>query len=195
MIHDLHERGIKVLLWQIPLQKAEQSDSALAQAQRDSLLASGHMVREADGSAYRTRGWWFPGAYLPGRRWWTEQRRYLVEDLGVDGFKTDGGEHAWGHDLCYANGQRGDEANNLFPVHYAAAYGELLRSAGKDPVTFMGSSGPGTRTRPGRRSGPRLPLGSRLALAASCTGAGISEVSPGRSRTPSSICVPLLRRR
>ena len=95
MIHDLHERGIKVLLWQIPLQKAEQSDSALAQAQRDSLLASGHMVREADGSAYRNRGWWFPGAYLPdlstaaGRRWWTEQRRYLVEDLGVDGFKTD----------------------------------------------------------------------------------------------------------
>ena len=65
MIHDLHERGIKVLLWQIPLQKAEQSDSALAQAQRDSLLASGHMVREADGSAYRNRGWWFPGAYLP----------------------------------------------------------------------------------------------------------------------------------
>ena len=151
MIHDLHERGIKVLLWQIPLQKAEQSDSALAQAQRDSLLASGHMVSEADGSAYRNRGWWFPGAYLPdlstaaGRRWWTEQRRYLVEDLGVDGFKTDGGEHAWGHDLCYANGQRGDEANNLFPVHYAAAYGELLRSAGKDPVTFSRSGFAGSQ--------------------------------------------------
>ncbi|MEU5722261.1 TIM-barrel domain-containing protein [Micromonospora sp. NPDC047738] len=42
-------------------------------------------------------GWWFPGALLPDwtdpqtRQWWQDKRRYLVEDLGVDGFKTDGG--------------------------------------------------------------------------------------------------------
>jgi alpha-glucosidase (family GH31 glycosyl hydrolase) len=70
------------------------------------------------------------------RDWWTSRRRYLVEDLDVDGFKTDGGEHAWGHDLRYADGRRGDEGNNLYPVHYARAFGDLLRSAGKAPVTF-----------------------------------------------------------
>ena len=27
--------------------------------------------------------------------WWLAKRRYLVDELGIDGFKTDGGEHAW----------------------------------------------------------------------------------------------------
>jgi alpha-glucosidase (family GH31 glycosyl hydrolase) len=70
------------------------------------------------------------------RDWWTEKRRYLVRDLDIDGFKTDGGEHAWGHDLVYGDGLRGDEGNNLYPVSYARAFGDLLRSEGKAPVTF-----------------------------------------------------------
>ena len=84
------------------------------------------------------------------------------QGLDVDGFKTDGGEHAWGHDLRYADGRRGDEGNNLFPVHYARTFGDLLRSEGKAPVTFsragspdprrMASSGPATGPRRGRRS-------------------------------------------
>ena len=44
-----------------------------------------------------------------------DKRRYLVEELGVDGFKTDGGEHAWGHDLRYADGTRGDETQQPVP--------------------------------------------------------------------------------
>jgi alpha-glucosidase (family GH31 glycosyl hydrolase) len=68
--------------------------------------------------------------------WWTEKRRYLVEEVGIDGFKTDGGEHAWGRDLRYLDGKHGDEGNNLFPVFYAKAFGDLLQSAGKAPVTF-----------------------------------------------------------
>ncbi|HLU63360.1 MAG TPA: TIM-barrel domain-containing protein, partial [Protaetiibacter sp.] len=88
------------------------------------------------------RGWWFPLGLMPdltderAAHWWTEKRRYLVEELGIDGFKTDGGEHAWGRELVYLDGRRGDEKNNLFPVHYAKAYGELLRRCGKAPVTF-----------------------------------------------------------
>ncbi|MFD2349824.1 TIM-barrel domain-containing protein [Nonomuraea ferruginea] len=70
------------------------------------------------------------------RDWWTAKRAYLVAEVGVDGFKTDGGEHAWGHDLRYADGRRGADGNNLFPVHYARAFGDLLRRHGKAPVTF-----------------------------------------------------------
>jgi len=69
-------------------------------------------------------------------KWWTDKRRYLVEEIGVDGFKTDGGEHAWGRDVRYLDGRHGDEVNGLFPMFYAKAYGDLLRSAGKAPVTF-----------------------------------------------------------
>ncbi|TCO40596.1 galactose mutarotase-like protein [Kribbella antiqua] len=141
MIDELHRRGIKVVLWQIPLQKTEFSTGQVA-ADAEAMVREGHAVLEADGTAYHNRGWWFPKALMPDlsvqrtRDWWTEKRRYLVEEFDVDGFKTDGGEHAWGHDLRYADGRRGDEGNNLFPVHYARAFGDLLRSAGKAPVTF-----------------------------------------------------------
>jgi alpha-glucosidase (family GH31 glycosyl hydrolase) len=141
MIDELHNRGIKVILWQIPLQKTEFSTGQVA-ADAAAMVREGHAVLEADGTAYHNRGWWFPQALMPDlstqrtRDWWTAKRRYLVDDLDVDGFKTDGGEHAWGHDLQYADGKRGDEGNNLFPVHYARAFGDLLRSVGKAPVTF-----------------------------------------------------------
>ncbi|WP_372594328.1 TIM-barrel domain-containing protein [Actinotalea sp.] len=148
MIDDLHSRGIKVVLWQIPLQKTEvdlgpdvpQDSQVLVDGR--AMVAGGHAVLEADGSPYHNRGWWFPRSLMAdlstqrSRDWWTAKRRYLVEDLDVDGFKTDGGEHAWGHDLRHGDGRRGDEGNNLYPVHYARAFGDLLRSAGKAPVTF-----------------------------------------------------------
>jgi alpha-glucosidase (family GH31 glycosyl hydrolase) len=116
------------------------------EADADAALRDDVLIREPapDGSlrAYRNRGWWFPLGLMPdltderAARWWTDKRRYLVDELGIDGFKTDGGEHAWGRELVYLDGRFGDEKNNTFPVHYAKAYGDLLRRAGKAPVTF-----------------------------------------------------------
>jgi alpha-glucosidase (family GH31 glycosyl hydrolase) len=145
MVDELHARGIKVILWQIPLLKTDRTEDGLHRqvlAEGEAMVREGHAVREADGTAYLNRGWWFPKSLMPDlstertRQWWTEKRRYLVRDLDVDGFKTDGGEHAWGHDLVYGDGRRGDEGNNLYPVNYAKAFGDLLRSEGKAPVTF-----------------------------------------------------------
>jgi 1,3-alpha-isomaltosidase len=139
MVDELHAAGIKVLLWQIPLVQANRGQ---ARYDRETMLERRYCVQRADGKPYRNRGWWFPGALLPdftnpeARHWWTEKRRYLVEDVGIDGFKTDGGEHAWGTDLRYADGTHGAETNNRYPVQYAAAYHDLMRSAGRDPVTF-----------------------------------------------------------
>ena len=148
----LHERGVRVLLWQVPLLKTRPAPHGQARIDRDVMVERGFGVRDAEGRPYRNRGWWFPGALLPdwtnpeAKQWWLEKRRYLVEEVGIDGFKTDGGEHAWGHDLRYADGSRGDVTNNLYPVLSAAAYHDLLRSAGKDPVTFSraGFTGAGT---------------------------------------------------
>ena len=142
MIDALHDRGIKVILWQIPLQKTDLDLTGQVVADAHAMVREGHAVLEADGTAYHNRGWWFPKALMPDlsvqrtRDWWIDKRRYLVKDLDVDGFKTDGGEHAWGHDLRYADGRLGDEGNNLYPVHYARTFGDLLRSEGKAPVTF-----------------------------------------------------------
>ncbi len=146
MIDELHSRDVRLVLWQIPLIRMRPHPRGQVALDAAAAVRENVLIREpAPGGGlrpYRNRGWWFPLGLMPdltderAARWWTDRRRYLVEELGVDGFKTDGGEHAWGRELVYLDGSRGDESNNRFPVAYAAAYGELLRSAGKAPVTF-----------------------------------------------------------
>lgn len=150
----LHGLGIRLVLWQIPLQRARPAPSGQARADRDTMVERGYGVRQDDGRPYRNRGWWFPGSLMPdftnpeAKAWWLAKRRYLVEDLGIDGFKTDGGEHAWGHDLRYADGTRGEVSNNRYPVLYAAAYHELMADCGRDPVTFSRAGFTGAATVP-----------------------------------------------
>ncbi|WP_411720251.1 TIM-barrel domain-containing protein [Mycetocola sp.] len=146
MVDELHERDIRVHLWQIPLIKMRPHPAGQVKADAAAALREDVLIKEVapDGTLrpYRNRGWWFPLGLMPdltdsrAAAWWTEKRRYLVEEVGIDGFKTDGGEHAWGRDLRYLDGGHGDEKNSLFPGAYAKAYGDLLSSAGKAPVTF-----------------------------------------------------------
>ncbi|UFU05460.1 TIM-barrel domain-containing protein [Ruania halotolerans] len=146
MIDALHAHDVRVHLWQIPLIKMRPHPAAQAKADARAAIEEGVLVREEapDGTLrpYRNRGWWFPLGLMPdltderAAQWWTAKRRYLVEEVGIDGFKTDGGEHAWGSDLVYLDGRHGDEGNNTFATGYAAAYGRLLESCGKAPVTF-----------------------------------------------------------
>ena len=146
MVEELHARDTRLVLWQIPLIKLRPHPVGQARLDAEGAIREDVLVREEapDGTLrpYRNRGWWFPLGLMPdltddrAARWWTDRRRYLVEELGVDGFKTDGGEHAWGRELVYLDGTRGDEGNSRYPVAYAKAYGDLLRSAGKAPVTF-----------------------------------------------------------
>ena len=114
MVARLHELGVKVLLWQIPLVPTDRGDDGQVAADAATMIERGYCVAEGDGAPYRNRGWWFPGALLAdwtnpdAADWWLAKRRYLLDDVGVDGFKTDGGEHAWGDELRYADGSRGD---------------------------------------------------------------------------------------
>ena len=146
MTDELHTRDIRLHLWQIPLIKMRPHPSGQVGQDAAAAIRDDVLIREpaAGGGLrpYRNRGWWFPLGLMPdltdarAARWWTEKRRYLVDEIGIDGFKTDGGEHAWGRELVYLDGRTGDEKNNTFPVAYAAAYGDLLRRNGKAPVTF-----------------------------------------------------------
>jgi alpha-glucosidase (family GH31 glycosyl hydrolase) len=142
MVDSLHDRGVRVLLWQIPLLKALPAPTGQLRHDRRALVDRGYAVRQADGRPYSNRGWWFPRAMLPDfsseatRIWWTEKRRYLIDELGIDGFKTDGGEHPWGADLRYADGSTGADTNNRYPVLYARAFHELFERTGQPAVTF-----------------------------------------------------------
>jgi 1,3-alpha-isomaltosidase len=159
MVERLHAQGVRVLLWQIPVIPDHDLDEPQLLADRRALVDGRHAVQEADGTPYRNRGWWFPRALLPDftspatRRWWTEKRRYLLEEVGVDGFKTDGGEHAWGDELRFADGSRGDVTNNRYPNLYAQAFHELIASTGREAVTFSRSGHAGAGSFPAHWAG------------------------------------------
>lgn len=142
MIEDLHKQDIKLILWQIPVIKDAGEVGSQAETNWNYAVSQSKVILDGKDDPYKVRGFWFQNGLLPDltdaevREWWGEQRRYLVEELGVDGFKTDGGEHAWGDDLRYLDGENGIIKNNLFPVSYAQTFHELLARCGKAPVTF-----------------------------------------------------------
>jgi alpha-glucosidase (family GH31 glycosyl hydrolase) len=143
MIDALHAQGIRLVLWQIPALKEVGAPHPQHDLDTDCALRQGYCVRNPDGSPYRIRPFWFHDGYLwdpthpAGRDWWLEQRAYLLDELGVDGFKTDGGEHLWGQDVTFANGLRADEGLNQYPNLYVGAYHQFAeRKRPGQTVTF-----------------------------------------------------------
>jgi alpha-D-xyloside xylohydrolase len=138
-----HEHGIRVVLWQIPVQKKLEGPHEQHDLDEAHMLEQGYFIRNEDGSPYRNKGWWFTDALIVdftnplASEWWFAKRRYLFEELGIDGMKTDGGEHLWGRNLRSFDGRRGLELFNSYANIYVEAYHEFIRQAtGGDGVTF-----------------------------------------------------------
>jgi len=159
LVEWLHNQGIRVLLWQIPVLKdAGEHDQHRADvAYADE---AGLSVRTTEGGMYRNRGWWFPNSRIidftnpDARQWWFNKRAYLLDDIGIDGFKTDGGEHLWGSDVSTHNRAMGDEAANTYPTHYLSSYHEFMRDHGhENPVTFSRAGFTGAQSFPAHWAG------------------------------------------
>lgn len=154
MIDDLHEQNIRVLLWQIPVIKEEGSPGSQVRAMWNYAINHNLVVKDAIDEPYRVKVPWFRDALLPDltdehvRKWWADLRRYLIAEMGVDGFKTDGGEHAWGTELRYLDGHSGLEKNNAFPVAYAQTFHELFASTGTEGITFSRAGFAGSSSYP-----------------------------------------------
>ena len=96
-------------------------------------------VKNQDGSLYRIpEEHWFSGSLLPDfskketRDWWFSKRQYLL-DMGVDGFKTDGGEFVLTDEAEVEDGRTGKELRNAFAEDYIRAYEEFV---GPERVLF-----------------------------------------------------------
>lgn len=155
MVEALHENGIRCVLWQIPVLKY--SAEATVQSMRDQNYAvrQGYVLKYADGGTYRLPGGtWFGNSLLvdftskDAAAWFLEKRRYLLEDVGIDGFKTDGGEFVWGRDVVAADGTRGDELRNAYPDLYAQAYYDFGNDVAGEAVTFSRAGGSSMQTHP-----------------------------------------------
>lgn len=90
-------------------------------------------MRKEDGSPYRIpEGNWFAGSMIPDftnpetKEDWFGKRQYLL-DMGVDGFKTDGGEFIYESDLLFSGGMTGAEAKNAYAQTYTGAYTQFLK--------------------------------------------------------------------
>nr|WP_197489695.1 TIM-barrel domain-containing protein [Rossellomorea aquimaris] len=143
MVDNAHANDIRVLMWQIPVLKY--TDYAYQQKDNDEayMINQGYSVENGDGSPYRVpENKWFGNSLLldftnqQATDWWMSKRSYLFDDIGVDGFKTDGGEMVWGRDVTFDNGKAGDEMRNQYPNEYVAAYSEFAKSKQSDALTF-----------------------------------------------------------
>lgn len=140
MIDGLHEEGIKVLLWQCPMVKHIPEDEPYNERHsKDWAYAKeNRLVVEGQGDSYTIPdGKWFKRSLIPDftnestNKWWFDNRQYLL-DIGVDGFKTDGGEFIYG-EVENSVGENMNQLKNNYPLEYVKAYREFL---GDDRVAF-----------------------------------------------------------
>ena len=141
MIEKLHEKGKKLVLWQIPVFKGMEPDRTSEQLDLDKEYAIEHglAVLNKDGTPYEIpKGNWFEGSYIPDftnektREFWFRKRQYLT-DIGVDGFKTDGGEFIYSKDVLFSDGTDGEEGKNQYCQDYINAYSHFIT---EDQVVF-----------------------------------------------------------
>jgi alpha-glucosidase (family GH31 glycosyl hydrolase) len=153
MVDWLHEHGIKLILWQIPALKVLEQPHAQHEADRAHFERNKFGVLEPDGSLHKIRPFWFRGGYIwdvtnsAAREWWLNKRAYLLEDMGIDGFKTDGGEHLWGASTVFGDGRKGDEVWNEYARHYSEAYYQFA-NARREAVTFSRAGFVGSQRAP-----------------------------------------------
>ena len=182
MVRRLHEKGIHFLLWQIPVYKKQGQDEPLnAQNELDraDAAARGLCVRNADGSPYTIpEGHWFADSMIPdfsnpaAEETWFAKRQYLTE-LGVDGFKTDGGEFIYRDDVRFADGSSGRAGKNRYAQQYTAAY---TRHLAPEQALFSRAGYAGQHTTPIHWAGDQQSQSSELA---SALRAGLSAALTG----------------
>lgn len=154
----LHASALRLILWQIPIIKQSQALKH-AQKRRDEayFFERGYGVQHPDGTPLRLPEGWFKDSLLmdftnpEGRDWWFAKRQYLLDELGVDGFKTDGGEMVWGRDLVFADGTTGLENRNTYPRDYISAYYRFAQQNGG--ICFSRAGYTGAQTFPAHWAG------------------------------------------
>jgi len=141
MINSLKDDGLHLILWQIPVYKKMDEGESNIQNELDAkdAIDRKHCVFENDGTPYRIpKGNWFAGSLIPDFtneetiRSWFEKRQYLI-DIGVEGFKTDGGEFIYKDNLKFANRDTGKEQRNTYAQTYVNEYKKFV---GDDGILF-----------------------------------------------------------
>lgn len=134
LIKLLHSNGLRVILWQVPVIKKLEPGRRhkIHEMDWDYVVEHGLCVLNKDGTPYTIpESRWFSGSLVPDftnpetKKWWFDKRQYLL-DMGVDGFKTDGGEFIYSDDVIFYDGSTGKEMKNGYALSYVSAYTEFI---------------------------------------------------------------------
>ena len=182
MIQRVHDAGLKLLLWQAPIYKkqgAAEIPNTQNELDREDAEARKLCVTLPDGSPYTIpEGNWFPGSMIPDFtnpetvKSWFGKRQYLL-DMGVDGFKTDGGEFVHREDAQFHDGTTGKEGVNRYARDYTERYRDFV---GSSRVIFSRAGFSGQHTVPCHWGGDQQSQNSELA---SVLKAGLSAAAAG----------------
>ena len=182
MVQRVHEAGLKLLLWQAPIYKkqgAEEIRSTQNELDREDAAARKLCVTMPDGTPYTIpEGNWFPGSMIPDFtnpetvKSWFGKRQYLL-DMGVDGFKTDGGEFVHQEAARFHDDSTGKEGINRYARDYTERYRDF---AGSSRVIFSRAGFSGQHTVPCHWAGDQQSQNCELA---SVLKAGLSAAATG----------------
>jgi alpha-glucosidase (family GH31 glycosyl hydrolase) len=153
MVDELHQNGVRLVLWQNPAIKFpgahEHFDESQNLADQTHAIEKGYVITKSDGSPHRVEKHmpWFQNSLVldftnpEAADWWFSKREYIVKELGVDGWKTDGGEHIWDPDTRFFNGKHGADAINEYPVYYEGAYDRWMQKLRGDDFVLFSRAG------------------------------------------------------
>lgn len=165
MINKLHKAGLHVLLWQAPVYKKQEEDEVINkqhELDKKYVINNRLCVMNNDDTPYVIpKGNWFSNSLVPDFtnketiKHWFNSRKYLL-DIGIDGFKTDGGEFIHSEDIKYSDGSKG---SNKYPMDYTKAYHKFI---GKRRVLFSRSSYAGSHSVPIHWAGDQMSTNDEL---------------------------------
>ena len=183
LVQNIHERNMKILLWNIPVLKSSQMESRQRDRDEAYAIQQGYVVKHEDCEPYRMPPAWFGNSLLldftnpEACEWWFSKRNYLITELGIDGIKTDGGEFAYGSGLRFYDGRRGVEMHNAYPDVYNQAYYDYIRTLKYDGIVFGRAGGVRSAQHPLTWNGDqRSTFGEFRAAIRSVLSAGISGI-------------------
>lgn len=182
MISKIHDAGKKLLLWQVPVYKKQGTDEKRNEQNDldwEDAKKSGLCVKMPDGLPYTIpEGKWFPGSMVPdfsnqnAVQKWFSKRQYLL-DMGVDGFKTDGGEFIHCEQAQFLDGSTGISGVNRYARDYTECYRNFV---GANRVIFSRAGFAGQHTVPCHWAGDQQSQNSELS---SVLHAGLSAAATG----------------
>lgn len=135
MVQTFKDQGIHTILWQVPVIKeleAHEPTNKQNALDHTNAIENEYIVKNEDLSPYRIpKGHWFPGSLIPdftsskAKEWWFSKHQYLL-DIGIDGFKTDGGEFIYNPNSIFSNGKRGYDMINRYSALTIKSYHEFV---------------------------------------------------------------------